>query len=90
MANAIRLLAAIGLLVVASGCHTTQGASERTTPTHRWLATEPGAMQERYTLHHSKCVEQTGVNPEAIRRSDPAFERYEQCMTAKGYTLATY
>lgn len=90
MAKVIKAVAATVLLVLGSGCHTTHGASEGATPTHRWLATDSGATQARYTLHHSKCVEETGVNPQAIRRNDPAFERYEQCMTAKGYTLATY
>ena len=90
MANAIKALFATLLLAVSCGCQTTQDAGQRLGPTHRWLPTDEGTTQARYNLHHHKCVEETGVNPQAIRRADPAFAQYEQCMTAKGYTLATY
>lgn len=90
MARAIKMLAAALVFVVAGGCQTTHDAGQRVSPTHRWLAVDEGTTQARYNLHHNKCVVETGVNPEAIRRDDPAFEQYEQCMTAKGYTLATY
>ena len=90
MAKVIKALAATLLLAVGSGCQSTQDAGERVGPTHRWLPTDEGTTQARYNLHHNKCVEETGVNPQAIRRTDPAFPHYEQCMITKGYTLATY
>lgn len=89
MARAIKMLAAVLALAFAYGCQTTQGAGERVSPTHRWIL-PVHATQARYNLHHNKCVEEAGVNPQHIRRADPAFEQYEQCMMAKGYTLATY
>ena len=90
MAKAIKALAATLLLAVGCGCQITQDAGERVGPTHRWLPTDEGTTQARYNLHHNKCVEETGVNPQAIRRTAPAFGQYEQCMITKGYTLATY
>lgn len=90
MLKAIKAFATALLLVVGCGCQSTQTAGERVGPTHRWLPADEGTTQARYNLHHHKCVEETGVNPQAIRRADPAFAQYEQCMTAKGYTLATY
>lgn len=90
MARAIKMLAAALALAFVGGCQNTQDAGDRASPTHRWLADDAGTTQARYNLHHNKCVQESGVNPESIRRDDPAFDEYEQCMTAKGYTLATY
>lgn len=90
MARAIKMLTAALALAFVCGCQTTHDAGDRASPTHRWLAADEGTTQARYNLHHNKCVAESGVNPESIRRDDPAFEQYEQCMTAKGYTLATY
>ena len=90
MAKAIKALTVTLLIVFGYGCQTPDHTGERASPTHRWLAADDDVTQARYNLHHSKCVEETGVDPDAMRRIDPAFEQYEQCMTTKGYTLATY
>lgn len=90
MAKTIKALTVTLLIVFGYGCQTTDHTGERASPTHRWLAADDDVTQARYNLHHSKCVEETGVDPDAMRRIDPAFEQYEQCMTTKGYTLATY
>lgn len=86
MANAIKALAAVSVLVVGFGCSTTNMGVDGATPTHRWLA-NVDVSTAKYNLHNKQCVDETKVDVQGMRLTTPAFTAYERCMNAKGYTL---
>ena len=91
MDNAIKALTAFTILAVGFGCATTEVRDEgiRTDPTHRWV-TELDVSRTKYNFDNKACAEESMVDVEAVRVSDPEFTAYEHCMTARGYDLATY
>ena len=96
--NAVKVLSVCAVSLIVCGCAATLVDNERQRPTHRWV-TPADVPLARYNFDNTACKEQTleagdqsleSGEAEAMRRSDPRFAAYEQCMESKGYELATY
>ena len=77
------------LMLFATGCATTPTTDMSGSPTHRWVPSEVVTKAE-YNWDHSACIGVSNVEVDGTTKSDPTFVAYEQCMTERGYTLATY
>ena len=89
MGTKIKTLTSALLSLLVVGCASTPTSESTVSPTHKWVPSESVTRAE-YNWDHSTCIDASQVEVDGTPRSDPTFVAYQQCMTERGYTLATY
>ncbi len=89
MGTKIKTLVSVSLAFLVVGCASTPTNESTMSPTHKWVPSESVTRAE-YNWDHSNCIDASQVEVDGTTRSDPTFVAYQECMSERGYTLATY
>ncbi len=74
-----------GVLLAGAGCASIESGGQMGKPTHHWARADVSVA--RYNLHNSRCISDTQMNVQGVRRDSPVFLAYRACMEGEGYEL---
>ena len=86
----VRSAIGIGGMLAAlllAGC----ASSDAQQPTHRWVSTKNASSAE-YHVDNTQCTRQSGgdSNQRAFDLNSPEYQKYIDCMNARGYALTAF